>query len=288
MIRRNLPWLLLAISVVFNVFFVVGYLQARSVADLSASDDGIETLVRNELNLSEEQAAAFHGLRADMMNEAALLQNQRALASRELLQELDSEMMNLERLFDIVSGDAEMHREWRLGAMERMKQFVSMLTPEQKSKFWRHVHKRKRHRIPEHVMKRFDADGDGNLDEVERQAAKQHMDERWAEMRRKRLARFDANSNGKLDPDEEQAWRAWMQIRRHDKNGDGKLDADEQARADEHRRRREQDRLERFDANGNGVLDPEEQTEADSAERRRRGRGGGRRGGSGRRGDDRP
>lgn len=60
------------------------------------------------------------------------------------------------------------------------------------------------------LLAEFDRDGDGRLDEDERQAMRQTMMERH----RDRWAPFDTNGDGQLDESERQAMREAMKARR--------------------------------------------------------------------------
>ncbi len=92
------------------------------------------------------------------------------------------------------------------------------------------------------IIKRFDKNGDGMLDEAEKTAAKEYNREKHGErmnkagerMRKNALAKFDKNGDGKLDESE----RAEIAndpkvIKRFDKNADGKLDEAEKEAARE-------------------------------------------------------
>lgn len=97
------------------------------------------------------------------------------------------------------------------------------------------------------ILARFDKNGDGKLDEAERQAAKEALKERFGQrlqgMKEKLLAKFDKDGDGKLSPEERQAAREYAKehigelapqvIQRFDKNGDGKLDEAERQAAKE-------------------------------------------------------
>lgn len=83
----------------------------------------------------------------------------------------------------------------------------------------------------EEVLKQFDADGDGKLNETEKQAA-------------------------------HEARKEQMLLRRFDKDRDGALSAEERAKADEFIAKREAKMLEKYDADGDGVISPEERKQA--------------------------
>ena len=174
----------------------------------------------------------------------------------------------------------------------------------------------KKRRVPPQVLKQFDKNGDGKLDESEKQAARAAM-----------MKRFDKNGDGKIDEAERQAAReAFMKrrggggkgkgrpgkgrpggfdrsaiIKRFDKNGDGKLDeAERQAAREAFMKRRggggkgkgrsgkgrpggfdrpaggpksrvdRAELLKKFDADGDGKLSPEELQKAREALRKKR------------------
>jgi Ca2+-binding EF-hand superfamily protein len=95
------------------------------------------------------------------------------------------------------------------------------------------------------LLKRYDKNGDGKIDEEEKAAAKLDMlkagDEgaggpNGGKLREQILKRFDKNHDGKLDEEERaQALEALQKnprfIKRFDKNNDGKLDEAELAAA---------------------------------------------------------
>ncbi|MBI4026643.1 MAG: EF-hand domain-containing protein [Verrucomicrobia bacterium] len=99
----------------------------------------------------------------------------------------------------------------------------------------------RRQKLREHLLKKFDADGDGKLNDEERakmKAAVQAKKQEW-------LKRFDANGDGKLDSEERQKAKETVSqerfqkfaqkhpeaAKRFDANGDGKLSAEEGAAA---------------------------------------------------------
>lgn len=86
------------------------------------------------------------------------------------------------------------------------------------------------------LLQRFDTNGDGQLDETERQAAQQ--------ARQKMITKFDANGDGQLDDGERQVARQARQQRRQrmlqhfDTDGDGQLNDAERQQARQMRQQR--------------------------------------------------
>ena len=209
--KRNLMWLALAMSVLFNVFFVVGFARARAQLDLVESSNGASRVVASELDLNDEQRAVFSRLRAGMRDEMVAYRDEVALTPTELAAELGKEKPDLERVRNLVARKADLDRQRQLIAVRRFGEFVDVLSPEQ----CRRLSSRVRHGplgAGRHarLLERFDADGDGELNEQERAVASERM-ESWRrareERRQKMLERFDANGNGHLDPEERDADR---------------------------------------------------------------------------------
>ena len=126
------------------------------------------------------------------------------------------------------------------------------------------------------LLKEFDKDGDGKLNDEERKAM---MAARHAQMEKFMKARekeFDKDGDGKLNDEERKAMMVELQkrrangpqyqemIKRFDKDGDGKLNDEERAAmmAELQKRRandpRFQEMLKRFDKDGDGKLNDEE------------------------------
>jgi Ca2+-binding EF-hand superfamily protein len=86
---------------------------------------------------------------------------------------------------------------------------------------------------PPEVLKEFDKDGDGKLNDEEAQAARTAMQARREEQRKKMLEQYDTDKDGKLSEDERKKMQEDMQAKR-------------------------KALVEKYDANKNGRLDPEE------------------------------
>ncbi len=229
--KRNLLLFALVLSGLFNVFFVAGFLKARGEADVIAA-------VGSELGLDTTQAALFKRLRETSHADAELYKDSITLVRRELVDQLDSDD-DPDRVAEIVDREADLRRQWRLAEARRFTDFVGSLEPQQRrALFSRMKHTASKQQRHEALVRRFDANGDGALDEQERQAARKHMRARRAErerhgrngfggppgtgrrgsrpsgidrrVRHELIKRFDADGDGRLDAQEQEALLAWI------------------------------------------------------------------------------
>ena len=207
--KTHLVWLVLAVSVLFNLFFAVGFMKARAQARRAE----VPRRVVEALDLDDTQAAVFASLRSSVQDETAVYGDAVALAQQELVEELGREQPDLERVGAIVTRTLDLDQARRRAGARRFNEFVGVLSPQQCRKLSGEFRQGPRGRRRFEMIKRFDADGDGTLDAQEREAARVFIDARreGREKRRQELMeRFDANQDGNLDPDERAAARDWM------------------------------------------------------------------------------
>ena len=76
------------------------------------------------------------------------------------------------------------------------------------------------------IIKQFDTDGDGKLNEEERAAAKEARSAKMAEKKAEILAKYDTDGDGKISKEERQAAKDAF-IEKYDTDGDGKLSKEE-------------------------------------------------------------
>ena len=119
------------------------------------------------------------------------------------------------------------------------------------------------------MLKKYDANKDGKLDEAEKKAAHKALAERREQWKKKALEKYDANKDGKLDEAERKVMRKarearvkkWTEqrvqststkiIKKLDGNDDGKLNADEVPE-------KYRDRFGKTDTNHDGYIDQQE------------------------------
>lgn len=86
--------------------------------------------------------------------------------------------------------------------------------------------KRDRSGMREEMLKKFDKDGDGKLNDEEKKAMQEEREKRHKEM----LEKYDTDKDGKISKEErEAAMKAWHQklLKEFDADGDGKLSDEE-------------------------------------------------------------
>lgn len=240
--KRNLLILLLAMSVLFNLFFAAGFVRARSAWKKASVGDPEAVQVARDLNLDEGQRAAFEELRSTMRAEQAMFAESLALVRQELAQELGREQPDLEKVRSIVSRESELISQRRQAETGRFSAFVGLLNPDQCRKLSERFRGRGPWRGPpapgsgpgagagpglgsgpdrppggpdgrgRSPLERFDANHDGQLDDEERAAAHLAMQDRIRRERHRQeemFDRFDADDDGKLDREELGAWMRW-------------------------------------------------------------------------------
>jgi len=138
------------------------------------------------------------------------------------------------------------------------------------------------------LIKKYDKDGDGKLNEEEKKNAFKEIGKGVRELpnREELLKKYDANKNGQLDPEEKEKARKELGARagksreellkKFDKDGDGKLsDAEREAARKDGRKGASvsPDVLKKYDADKDGKLSREEMRKAreDGAIRKRPG-----------------
>jgi hypothetical protein len=261
---RHLVWLVLAVSVLFNLGFAASYLRARSAPTppestleqpASADDrprvdegrrgprgerDG-EARLRSAarlLDLDEEQVAYFRGLHEGLAEDEAVFGTAIAALREALAEAYRGDAPAMDRLRSLHEREAELLRQRQLARSERFEAFMAALRPDQIERFRGVLQEQTRREDRPEARERIaevDADGDGLLDDAEIAALRGRISERirqrtemMFQRQREALDRFDTNGDGRLDRAEREAAMQAEMVRRHDRDGDGRLDAAEE------------------------------------------------------------
>ena len=122
-------------------------------------------------------------------------------------------------------------------------------------------------KVPDSVLKKYDANRDGTLDETERAAWQADKDKQRAAREARHaeeLTRYDTNQDGKINRDERAAIRADDEKARAEKQAARAAQKVDKAAAAEARK------LAKYDKNGDGKLDEEEAAAMKADEEKRR------------------
>jgi len=173
----------LAVSLSFNVMFVLGYLTAGQPA-VAAQEQAITSqqagnLVADKLHLDSNQKEQFVRLREET---AARLRELRELIGQYeavLWSEMAGPGRDWQRIASIRGELEELRRDQRELRWQQYQKFLALLTDEQR----RIVEEKMRRQAGPGVgrpdlRERFDSDGDGRLSDAERARAVQAMRER--------------------------------------------------------------------------------------------------------------
>ena len=248
---RKLPWILLALSITFNFAFTGGLLEAQSARQQAIEPEQAPgdkaDLVATQLGLNDEQRQAYVDTRTRLSQEGAELREAMALAREERRAELAQAEPDLARVAQIEADIADISCRMRLLAAEHLEKFAGRLGPEQRRRLGGMMRSRMGHgpKMPP-ALKRFDTNGDGKLDEQERQAARSRL-------REARPGRgWPAGTRPARDGNAQPRWGGFRDeiLRRFDADGDGELNAAE--RAEMMRTRWEREEGNRPGPKGNG------------------------------------
>ncbi len=210
--KNRLLLLFLILSLVFNIFFIIGAIRHQQQRDPLHR---IQAVARH-LDLEPRQEELLSELRASYRESTSVIQQQIRTVRAQIADALDETNNNDDsRIQDLMARVAMLMTERRAIASSCFERFVDLLNPRQKRQLGRQLHRLEKDRrdSPSHTLRRFDADGDGQLNEQEQQHAEGDRQFHWNEAakdRRKLRARFDLDHNGVLNPEEREAMRSWM------------------------------------------------------------------------------
>lgn len=134
--KTRLPWLLVMISVAFNAFFAVGFLQARGHREMARTAEGRARLMAKRLELDDKQLETFEALLGELQQFREARAPRRDAMLAEIVKDEPSQMA----LEELLNGpDAQKGRLTRLAMIRK---FVRLMRPEQREK-WTQLVKRR-------------------------------------------------------------------------------------------------------------------------------------------------
>ena len=183
---RKLPWILLALSILFNFTFTTGFMQARSRSETARQPRGASDLMAERLDLTGAQREELGRLRQDYEGSLEELRQAVILARQELWSAY-SRPSETDAIRSAESNLFELYRDFRQTRLTQFGHFMKLLNPDQRRHFMGMMrHQEFRGPVGRHLLGRFDANGDGVLDESERAKAREAMRTRFGGMRDRR------------------------------------------------------------------------------------------------------
>ncbi len=128
--------ILLAVSLAFNVFFIIALFQPRKQEDTAKTFEGRTELLAKQLELDQDQYKLFDRLRDEFVQ----LRQNRVSQRQIFLAELIKNQPDQKLLESFCAGDDA--DKYRLEKLALMQKFVRVLRPEQKQMFVEIINKR--------------------------------------------------------------------------------------------------------------------------------------------------
>ncbi|HOD81489.1 MAG: LTXXQ motif protein [Planctomycetes bacterium ADurb.Bin126] len=208
MMMRRLPWVLLGLSIAFNFFFAGGFMHARnSLEQVQEQPEARRDLLAERLDLTPQQQAEFDRIRREASDKVGQVRQAMVEARQELWDRVASSPGEPQTVREVAEFEAEQARQLRLVGAESIRQFMKVLTPEQRNK----LTEMGRHYGPPPSWPRPpSAPPYGRSGESWRGSG--GFQKRMSEFHRRRmLDRFDADGDGKLSDQERAAWRKMLE-----------------------------------------------------------------------------
>ena len=125
--------ILLAVSVAFNLLFLVGYAGSKEPAPQGSRFERRAKRWAGQLNLNQQQNEAFERLLAQTVEERERVREENRPKRELLLAELIKDEPDEKVLLEFAQSD--IHQSRRELMVRYMKNFVAILTPEQRQEF---------------------------------------------------------------------------------------------------------------------------------------------------------
>lgn len=137
--RQSLIHLALALSLLFNGFFVIGYLQGRQINAALPEEERVTRLVTDELRLSDSQQRVYRELRANLHDAVHDLEARLAQVQLALIDAVNQPNPDFVEILRLMDQKTQLDQE-RVGLASRhFGEFVRTLTPAQKAELKRRI-----------------------------------------------------------------------------------------------------------------------------------------------------
>lgn len=134
--RRNLPWILLAVSLALNLGLAAGALHFEAEAErLAASSEARFETIAARLELTEAQRTGLLAVRAKVQDRREAMGSFRDQRRAALMAELAKPELDRAHLSEVMNGGRDQRRAFFEGLMVDLHGFLATLTPAQKESF---------------------------------------------------------------------------------------------------------------------------------------------------------
>ena len=217
--NRSTLVFLLGLSLIFNVFFVIGAMTWR-ISEVDNEADIVKDVV-DKLELDSRQADAFRLLRKADQSDTRVIRDQLTANHETMMEILSSETPDINRLRTLANEDIELRSELHKVHMDNHLGLVKLLTPQQRQRLAKKLIDgrparhggRDRRVFSDEIIKKFDVDQNGKLDKDEWHQAREFSKQQHRARRdrvREIQQRFDLDKDGRLDREEEDAMRLFL------------------------------------------------------------------------------
>ena len=134
--KRRLPWVLLAISMALNVFFIAGALYTRDVATTLRTDPEARiTLLADGLSLTTDQVDDLKALRSRLRERRSAMRPRFDELRGRLLDVMAKDTFDRTAVLEAFETSREVRQGFIAGVAEELHAYLATLSPEQKSTF---------------------------------------------------------------------------------------------------------------------------------------------------------
>ena len=133
---------ILTISLLFNIFFVGGYLYSRSVEDKLLAPNSRARLIAKRLNLNEHQLEVFIEISSQYKQKAEQLKQSSMIEIEAFWEELITKNSDDDKINELSKPLLEKHKEFRALSIDAIIDFCKILTPEQRRIYVEMIRKR--------------------------------------------------------------------------------------------------------------------------------------------------
>ena len=133
--KTKLPWILLAASIGFNIFFAAGYVRSQQLAERLTTPEGRAEVMAERLSFDEKQMEVLRQV-ADRLKKEA---DQAREANRDNMEafwtELDRGDPDSEKVMDLMDKSEGRLHEYRKSQVRGMIEIARSLKPDQRKQY---------------------------------------------------------------------------------------------------------------------------------------------------------